>query len=159
MKELIVFDLDFTLWNAGGTWCDHLTPPFQYCQGRVVDQYDAQVTLYPDVIRILDWCQTHGLSMGLASRTYEPTWAKNLLDLFDIRDRFQYEEIYPGDKDRHFKSLRKQTGFSYDQMVFFDDELRNIRDVAQLGVQAVHVEDGVTWDVFVKAVDYSANNR
>jgi len=26
--KVIVFDLDFTLWNGGGTWCDHLRAPF-----------------------------------------------------------------------------------------------------------------------------------
>ena len=25
---LLVFDLDFTLWDAGGTWCDQTKPPF-----------------------------------------------------------------------------------------------------------------------------------
>lgn len=152
MHRLIVFDLDFTLWDAGGTWCDQLTPPFQRNNGRVLDRDGARVRLYQDVKGILDWCDAEGLDMALASRTYEPTTARRLLDLFEIRDRFAYEEIYPSSKDRHFKALEKQTGLAYEQMVFFDDEKRNIREVGQLGVTSVHVSDGVTWDVFRTAV-------
>jgi len=96
-------------------------------------------------------CQT----MAIASRTYEPAWAKRLLDLFEIRDYFDYEEIYPSAKDRHFKALKKHTGLPYDQMVFFDDEKRNIQEVSQLGVTSVHVRDGVTWDVFLGAMGSS----
>jgi magnesium-dependent phosphatase 1 len=151
MPTLVVFDLDYTLWDAGGTWCDQLAPPFSCQQGRVVDRDGSHVRLYSDVKRILNWCDNHGLSMALASRTYEPAWAKRLLDLHGIRDRFVYEEIYPSSKDCHFKALQKQTGLPYDQMLFFDDEPRNIREVGQLGVTAVHVREGVTWDVFVSA--------
>lgn len=35
--KLIVFDLDFTLWNAGGTWCDHTFPPYRKENNRVID--------------------------------------------------------------------------------------------------------------------------
>lgn len=159
MKELVVFDLDFTLWDAGGTWCDHLRPPFKKSQARVTDRDGSHICLYPDVMRILKWCDSNHVIMALASRTYEPGWARQLLDLLGIYDRFQYEEIYPGDKDRHFKALKKQTGLLYDNMVFFDDEPRNVRDVAQLGVQSVHVRNGMTWDVFIRALDHSANSR
>ncbi len=156
MSTLIVFDLDFTLWDAGGTWCDHLTPPFSRQQRRVVDRDGACIRLYPDVTRVLDWCCEQRLPVALASRTHEPASARRLLDLLDIRDRFEYEEIYPSAKDRHFKALKEQTGFAYDQMLFFDDEPRNIQEVAQLGVQAVPVDHGVTWDLFASAVGHSA---
>ena len=42
--KLIVFDLDFTLWNAGGTWCDHLRAPFHCRDGCVLDADGAMVT-------------------------------------------------------------------------------------------------------------------
>ena len=155
MPALIVFDVDFTLWDAGGTWCDQLKPPFSRQQHRVVDRDGAHVCSYPDVMRVLDWCCEPHLLLALASRTYEPAWARRLLDLLEIRDRFEYEEIYPSDKDRHFKALKKQTGLSYDQMLFFDDEPRNIREVGQLGVKAVPVDHGVTWDLFTSAMGHS----
>lgn len=111
--------------------------------------------LYPDVMRVLDWCCEQRLLLALASRTYEPAWAKRLLDLLEIRDYFEHEEIYPSSKDRHFKALKKQTGYAFDQMLFFDDEPRNIQEVGQLGVKAVQVDNGLTWDVFVSAMGHS----
>lgn len=149
---LIVFDLDFTLWDAGGTWCDHLSPPFHRHNGRVRDADGAEVRLYPDVPAILDWCDEQAIPLALASRTGAPDWARHLLDLFDIRHRFPHEEIYPGNKDRHFHHLHRATGLAYTDMLFFDDETRNIYDVENLGVKAIHVPRGLTWDLFKSAV-------
>ena len=36
--ELVVFDLDFTLWDCGGTWCDCLSPPFMVRDQRILDR-------------------------------------------------------------------------------------------------------------------------
>ncbi len=33
-------------------------------------------------------------------------------------------------------------------MLFFDDEMRNIREVSELGVTCIIVEDGLTLEVF-----------
>ena len=65
------------------------------------------------------------------------------MQLFDIKKYFQYFEIYPGSKINHFRSLQEKTGLTYSDMIFFDDEYRNISEVGQLGVEAVFVEDGV----------------
>ena len=34
---LLVFDLNFTLWNAGGTRCDHTTPPYRKRIDHILD--------------------------------------------------------------------------------------------------------------------------
>jgi hypothetical protein len=39
-------------------------------------------------------------------------------------------------------------------MLFFDDEPRNIQEVGQLGVNAVQVDNGVTWDIFASAMGH-----
>ena len=49
---LVVFDLDFTLWDAGGTWCDHLSPPFRIISKGVSDARGKVVNLYPDAMKI-----------------------------------------------------------------------------------------------------------
>ncbi len=151
-NRLIVFDLDFTLWNAGGTWCDCCTPPFRRCNGHVVDARGGCISPYPDVPRILDHCVQQGYAMATASRTDQPAWAKQILDLLDYRNRFTYEEIYPGSKIRHFHALQRQSGLDFGRMTFFDDEPRNIREVGDLGVQAVHVPRGMTWKLFERAL-------
>jgi magnesium-dependent phosphatase 1 len=65
------------------------------------------------------------------------TQSTKALDLFD------YLQIYPGSKIRHFEKLHQQTGIAYEDMVFFDDESRN-REVERLGVVMWLVRDGVS---------------
>ena len=67
--DLVVSDLDFTLWDAGGSWCDCLSPPFRLEGGRVVDRHGRWVRLYEDVAEILDALDAAGVAMALASRT------------------------------------------------------------------------------------------
>jgi magnesium-dependent phosphatase 1 len=56
---------------------------------------------------------------------------------------FDCIKIFPGDKKRHFAEIRKVTGVGYEEMVFFDDEVRN-RNVEALGVVMLLVENGVS---------------
>lgn len=142
--NLIVFDLDFTLWNAGGTWCDHTYPPYRKVNDHIVDQKMNQILLYPDVKTILINLKNQGYTMGLASRTGEPAWALQLLELFNIEHFFTYNEIYPGSKTEHFRQIRKKSGYLFSEMIFFDDEQRNVEDVEMLGVKAVMVPNGIS---------------
>lgn len=144
--ELVVFDLDFTLWDAGGSWCDCLSPPFREEKGRVLDRGGRWVRFYEEVPEILDALDAAGVPVGLASRTNEPDWARDLLELLGVSGRFEFEEIYPGAKPAHFAELQRQSGFGYEQMLFFDDETRNIREVGALGVTCVEVRSGVNWN-------------
>lgn len=52
-------------------------------------------------------------------------------------------QIFPGDKKQHFSKIHKASGVPYDEMLFFDDEVRN-RNVESLGVVMCLVRDGVT---------------
>lgn len=38
-------------------------------------------------------------------------------------------------------------------MIFFDDDLSNIRSVQQLGVHCHYVPDGLSYSEFLKAID------
>ncbi|QRW10327.1 hypothetical protein RhiLY_09326 [Ceratobasidium sp. AG-Ba] len=71
---------------------------------------------------------------------------KKVIDFFDTL------EIYPGSKIRHFKALHKKTGIPYEEMLFFDDEMRN-KDVESLGVTMQHVRDGLNWNVFRRGLE------
>ncbi len=144
MKKLFVFDLDFTLWNAGGTWCDHTNPPFRRINQHVEDADGSRIVLYPDVCQILNQLTLDDFTLALASRTGEPSWALQLLRLFEIEDLFKFKEIYPGSKIKHFNKLQSQSGIPFSDMVFYDDEMRNIHEVGVLGVDAVYVENGLT---------------
>lgn len=52
-------------------------------------------------------------------------------------------QIFPGDKRTHFARLHKATGIPYDEMLFFDDERRNL-NVESLGVVMQLVLNGVS---------------
>ena len=60
-------------------------------------------------------------------------------------------QIYPGDKKTHFAKIQKATGVAYENMLFFDDEVRN-RNVESLGVCMWLVRDGVNIDEVDKGV-------
>ena len=143
---LFVFDLDFTLWDCGGTWCDCTHPPYRVGQGRVLDSSNRHIRLYPDVLTILQTIQAQGHDLAAASRTHEPDWAGQLLKLLEVDHYFKFKEIYPGPKTPHFQNLKKKSGMDFEEMVFFDDEERNIEDIRQLGVSAVSVYRGVNRD-------------
>ncbi len=140
---LIVFDLDFTLWNCGDTWCDHTSPPYRRQNGVIRDAVDRKIRLYPDVYTILEELKDKQMQIAVASRTYAPDWATELMSLFDIKKFIDHFEIYPGSKLSHFKSLQKKTKMPFNQMVFFDDELRNIDEVGKLGVEVILVKSGL----------------
>lgn len=146
--ELVVFDLDFTLWDCDGVWCDCTWPPYKKQGNRVTDSQNRSIRLYSDVLSILDHCRKLNLKMALASRTSEPEWARELIELFDIQDYFIQHEIYPSSKIAHFKQLHANLNIPYQNMVFFDDEMRNIKEVRGLGVKAIFVENGLNWSLF-----------
>ena len=152
LPDLVVFDLDFTLWDCDGTWCDCLTPPFVKEDGKVMDGDGRLVRLYDDVGGILDRCDQNSVPMALASRTEQPTWADELIELLGIGVRFRWTEIYPASKLEHFAALYEGSGVDYERMLFFDDEMRNISEVSKLGVTSVHVKSGVSDAVFSKGL-------
>ena len=143
---LIVFDLDFTLWDAGGTWCDETTPPYQKLNGYITDAGGRIIYLYPDVPSILSHLRDKGILMGVASRTHGPATARKLMDMFEIRKYFTYEEIYPGSKIQHFERLQKSARVPFESIYFFDDEQRNVNEVGAMGVQAHLVVAGLSWN-------------
>ncbi|TWU40250.1 Acid Phosphatase [Novipirellula aureliae] len=156
--ELIVFDLDFTLWDCDGTWCDCLSPPFRRQNKRVFDRASRQVRLYDDVTSILDHCDKQCIKMAIASRTEQPAWARELVELLGINHRFAFAEIYPSSKLKHFSALKASSSLRHEDMIFFDDEMRNINEVSTLGVTSIHVSNGMTANLFHKALRAFAKN-
>lgn len=149
---LVVFDLDFTLWDCGGTWCDHTNPPYRIINDNIYDSNGAHIRLYNDVFKIVDYLKNNNIKIALASRTGEPEWANALLKLFGLESVFDFKEIYPGSKITHFKELQFKTKIPFSQMLFFDDELRNIEEIDSLGVETVYVRNGINWHQFINSL-------
>jgi magnesium-dependent phosphatase 1 len=143
-KQLFIFDLDFTLWHLSGTWCDCTWPPYHKKNGIVVDSTNAHMNMYPETIKILQNLKNEGYPLAVASRTDQPSWAKELMKLLGIDHFFDYKEIYPSSKVKHLKRIKEDSGYDFHDMVFFDDEHRNISETRKLGVNAVLVKNGIT---------------
>ena len=154
MARLIVFDLDLTLWHCAPLlWCDQLTPPLRRTpSGQVFAACRNEVRLYPEVPDLLARLSAEGHLLGLASRTSAPAIARELLDLFGIAGHFAHQQIYPGDKSAHFRALHEETGVAFADMIFFDDEPRNIDSVSRLGVAAHLVPDGMCGELLMAAL-------
>lgn len=147
--KLLVFDLDYTLWPF---WVDtHVTPPFRKKGNDVVDAHGQIIRYYKEVPEILKHLSEE-YELGVASRTSEIQGAKQLLNLFNWDKYFKYKEIYPGSKVSHFSKIQKASGIDYKDMIFFDDEHRNIVDVGKLGVTCILVQNGVTRAVIENAL-------
>ncbi|XP_046998684.1 magnesium-dependent phosphatase 1-like isoform X2 [Schistocerca americana] len=144
--KLIVFDLDYTLWPF---WVDtHVSLPLRRNSiGNVVDAAGRKVPYYPEVPTVLEHLKAQGYTLAVASRTGEIRGANQALQLFNWDKYFTYKEIYPGCKVNHFNQFRKISGIQFQDMLFFDDEYRNIRDLEAQGVTSVLVDDGISFAV------------
>lgn len=142
--KVVVFDLDFTLWDAGGVWCDCTHPPFHRAPtGQVYDSVGREIRLYEESLDILERMQSRGMQIALASRTSEPGWANQLTRMLGIDPYVNYREIYPGSKISHLSNIRRDAGVDFSEMLFFDDEHRNIEEASSIGVRSIHVPNGV----------------
>ncbi|KIL00184.1 hypothetical protein PAXRUDRAFT_821982 [Paxillus rubicundulus Ve08.2h10] len=172
LPKLIVFDLDYTLWNF---WIDtHVEPPLMQDKktGVVSDSSNygnpMTVEFYKDVPEILRSLRGKA-TVAAASRTSATKLAREALSLIRIpvsagkaassgvdsrpaTKFFDHLEIYPGSKIAHFKQLHNKTGIPYSEMLFFDDETRNREVERKLGVTFVLVEAGTNWEVFEKGI-------
>jgi len=157
--KLIVFDLDYTLWPF---WVDtHVDPPFTMTSnGKIYDSRRQEIKHYPDVPAILRKLHEDGFQLGIASRTSAPQAAGDLTRLLNWDQFFHYRQVYPGCKITHFKKLQSLSGIPYEDMIFFDDEYRNIKDVSSLGVTCMFIpDDGVTWESYRKGIELFQENR
>lgn len=141
--RLVVFDLDYTLWPF---WCDtHVSPPFhRNSNGILVDLYNFQIKTYGDVVNVLKSLKSHDIPMAAASRTETPRVAETLLKLLDLDCYFSFKEIYPGSKVKHFSNFHRDSKLEYREMIFFDDEQRNVHEISKLGVTCQYVDNGLT---------------
>ncbi|KAL3677713.1 hypothetical protein R1sor_020669 [Riccia sorocarpa] len=129
LPSLVVFDLDYTLW------------PY-YCECRSKRENPV---LYPQAKGIIQAFKSKGVSMAIASRSPTADIARTFLSKLDLISAFPVMEIYSSwsHKTDHFQKIHHKTGVPYKEMLFFDDEDRNIQAVTQMGVTSVYVTSGV----------------
>lgn len=146
MPKVAVFDLDETLWpfDVDG-W--EFKYPFRRGSGdKVVDSRGKVIKPFPHATQILNDLHSKGVKLGVASRTSFTEGAHALIDLFGWNKVVDYKEAYPGCKVTHFNKIQKDSKVKFSDMIFFDNEYRNIRDISKLGVTCVLVDSyaGIT---------------
>lgn len=158
--RLIVFDLDHTLWPFG---VDNFffKPPYHKNNGKIYDNENKQMVCFPEVPNVLSQLSSDGIQLGVASRTEYPSGAHSLIHLLNWSQYFSYKEIYPGSKVKHFHNFKINSQLNYREMLFFDDEQRNVDDIQPLGVFTVLVdgEVGVTKALVSDAIKKFVDNR
>ncbi len=152
MYRLIIFDLDFTLWNAGGKKCKESMPPYKKLDDFIEDAAGLKIKLYQGVKELLQELHNKKIQMAVASKTDNPPISLELMKLFDIDRYFVAAELYPGSKAVHVDKIHQLTGVDYADMLFFDDEMVNVKDVDAQGVQSFCVDNGVTPELVKKAL-------
>ena len=76
-----------------------------------------------------------------------------MLRLLDWNKYCPFQEIYPGRKTTHFAKIKKESEIPYKEMLFFDDEHRNIRDISAIGVTCVFVKEPMSQDLLQRGLD------
>ena len=97
------------------------------------------------------------MPIAFASRTTTPKWASALLATMthcgkSLLSRSVCCTWGDNSKVSHFKEIYELTGVPFDEMVFFDNEWRNIEAVQRLDVNCCYCPDGLTFELFEKAM-------
>lgn len=173
--EVATFDLDYTVWPC---YCDsHISPPLKPIRSSngevrtVVDASGYQVTIYPDIYRILADLKQNDVKLISASRTWAPDVAQQMLKTFKmsyngsiipLSEVFDISEWGERSKVGHIRDSLKiiygDTNLDKRDICLFDDEGRN-KEVERYGIKFVYVKDperGATWKLYQ---DYLKNNK
>ena len=167
--KVIVWDLDGTIWLpemyqlwGGGA---PFKRPHESHLG-VVDCSGCEIQVLGDARDIL---AHHRREMphvrhAIASTCDEPKWGLECLSKIRVDEESSLEqhfdrnliEIYKASsKETHFRAISKKSGLSVSEMIFFDNQINNIRVAERIGVGlAVYTPDpeGVTQEIFNDAI-------
>lgn len=167
LPRLVVFDLDACCWypemymmSSGSPFSATEDPSVMTsCRGERVRLLGAVREIWQELDK------EEEVGIAVASRCDVPAWARELLRSYKLEEgKTMWEaasegelvEIYKGSKKKHFRALHEKTRIPYEQMLFFDDDPYNIREVGALGVVCVLTPDGVTRDAYRKGLELFA---
>lgn len=141
----------------------------------MIDSSGSKMRYYPEVSEVLSDLHNQGYVLAVASRTGEIQGAFQLVELFGWKKYFSNLQIYPGMKTTHlskwvrryekqilfwlFLRIKNTLGVQFSEILFFDDESRNIKDVSELGVLSILVKNGVTKKVVDDALNQFARQK
>lgn len=116
-------------------------------------------SLFNEVRDVLKWCLDNDIMLTICSRCPSMSAAKSILISLGMWDWFVFPQIFRGRKSYHFRNLTECLGLSYNDFLFFDDDLGNIKSCKSMGVTTCHVdrEHGLNWKTFVDGLILHSN--
>mmetsp|Transcript_84396 Transcript_84396/g.225508 ORF Transcript_84396/g.225508 Transcript_84396/m.225508 type:complete len:230 (-) Transcript_84396:13-702(-) len=170
LPRIVAFDLDATLWEpemyelwGGGA------PFTKNPDGTLSDRRGTRCRLMGNTAAVLHELKTDpkwkDTQVAYVSCTDEPTWAAECMRLFEaapgltLDKAVDHKEIYKANKSTHFRRLAERTGVDPRDMLFFDNEQHNCRNVAPLGVTCIYVPRGMTEAEWQRGLREFAANR
>jgi magnesium-dependent phosphatase 1 len=165
--KLVAFDLDGTIWTPDMYMLWGGGAPFKYnsngkdlvdCSGRAVRLLGISAEVLHE---LKEDPNLSDIKVAWVSCTDEPAWAAECLKMFKtlpggvaIKTSADSSQIYKANKQAHFQKLKNQyPTVAYDEMLFFDNEMGNIRSVEKLGVKCVYCPDGITEGAWQEGLD------
>jgi hypothetical protein len=99
------------------------------------------------------------IMLTICSRCPDMSAAKSILMSLGMWDWFIFPQIFRSRKTYHFRNLTECLGLSYDDFLFFDDDLSNIKSCQSMGVTSCHVDRkiGLNWETFVNGLILHSN--
>lgn len=158
--KCIVLDLDFTLWPT--FFSAHTLPPYiplsaHPSQVLCVDKRTHKprlLSLYPEVLRTVQFCLDHDIMISVASKNSNREDAYALLRSLGLWHRLHSPQIFHNRKTYHFRNLKCITNFNYNDFMFFDDDIKNVTVCNNIGVRSYRVDraTGFSGKALVKAL-------
>ncbi|KAK6143664.1 hypothetical protein DH2020_024012 [Rehmannia glutinosa] len=184
LPKLVVFDLDYTLWpfywkarhvqlrqekEAIDAMISSIKAEIprlritERCPLLLSDclSKNSMPSLFPHAKDILYALKDRGVDIAIASRSPTPDIANDFLEKLGIKSMFVAQEIFSSwtHKTDHFQKIKQRTGVQYNEMLFFDDENRNIEAVSKMGVTSILVDDGVDLGALRQGLSKFSQNR
>lgn len=136
--KVIVFDLDFTLWPyyIG----NHVSPPVRKNDHQeFIDDMGQRYRPYKDVTKILrtlkERCLGNDGHIAIASRSTAKSIAMEVIEIFGWTEFISSFQIYHVSKEKHMQKIKEELQFeSFNEVLFFDDDERNVKPAVELGV-------------------------
>lgn len=115
------------------------------------------------------------MKIAYASRTSAPRWTPFCLKVLPLESEDGKEatldeisectQLFPADKTMHLKNIAEALHCDLNEMLFFDNESRNITTANRVGVPAYECSDGLSWPELVnglihyhtRTLDYMTN--
>jgi magnesium-dependent phosphatase 1 len=144
--------LQYELWGGGAPFAGDGTGTMKDRSGETVRLLGSVREILTELKHNPDWADT---KVAWVSCTDEPSWAEELLGKFKLNSGepigtvIHSSQIYKANKTTHFRNLQKEfPDIAFEDMLFYDNEMGNIRSVSTLGVKCVYCPRGVTADAW-----------